>query len=229
MDEAKRRLAEMNGMVWHHTSILRTNLIWMSGVIDLEGRSKGAMHPAFGEVMTSTTMRRPMCDFPALAWFTSDIDVPRCLQHFDMYGIDKVTGQPKRLELAPEAAAAMVLNRMAIGFRSADIPVMRWPDHRGYNTGEGRDLNENAREVGDDPDRWWVSETPVDMLRSSDIRGSKSVMGLKMERLDGYLAKVHQMVQLCRAIPSTHIPPTWQGSEAHRALIAAGKDYRGRS
>ncbi|TCP36523.1 hypothetical protein [Sphingomonas sp. BK235] len=227
MGEAKRRLAEMNGMVWHHTSILRTNLIWMSGVIDLEGRSKGAMHPAFGEIMTSTAMRRPMRDFPALAWFTSDINVPKCLQHFDMYGVDKETGQRKRLELAPEAAAAMVLNRMAIGFRSADIPVVPWPAHRGYDTGEGRELNESARDVGDDPDRWWVSDTPVDVLKSTDIRGSKTLTGLKMERLDGYLAQVHQMVQLCRSIPGTYIPPSWHGSEVHRALIAAGKDYRG--
>jgi hypothetical protein len=227
MGEAKRRRAEQNGTVWHHTSILRTNLIWMSGVIELEGRSKGAMHPALGEIFTSTTLRRPMRDFPALAWFTSEIDVPKCLRHFDIYGTDKATGEAKRIDISPEAMAAFVMNRMALGFRATDVPVVPWPDHMGYSTAEGRDLNDSAREVGDDPDRWWVSETPVDVLRATDVRGSKTIMGLKMERLDNYLSDIHRMVRLCREIPGTYIPPSWTGSAAHKALIAAGSDYRG--
>jgi len=222
MGEAKQRRAAQANMVWHHTSILRTNLIWMSGVIDLEGRSKGVLHPAFGEIYTDAGFRRPMQDFPALAWFTSDINVPKCLQHFDLYTTDHDTGESKKMDLGPDAAAALVMNRMALGFRTSDIPVVPWPSHRGYDTGEGRELNESARDVGDDPDLWWVSETPVDVLKSSDIRGSKSIMGLKMERLDGYLAEVHGMVRLCRAIPGTVIPPTWTGSAAHKALIKSG-------
>lgn len=223
MGEAKARLAARQGMVWHHTSILRTNLIWMAGVIELEGRSKGALHPALGEIFTDAGFRRPMQDFPALAWFTSDINVPKCLQHFDMYGTDQVTGEMRRLDIEPAAASALLMNRIAIGFRVSDISVMPWPSHKGYDTAEGRDLNDSARDVGDDPEQWWVSETPVDVLKSSDIRGSKSLMGLKMERLDGYLADVHRMVRLCRAIPGTHIPPAWIGSDAHKALVKAGR------
>lgn len=227
MGEAKRRAAAQKDMVWHHTSIIRTNLIWMSGVIDLEGRSDGAEHPAFGKVYTSAGFRRPLEDFPALAWFTSDINVPKCLQHFDVYTTDKETGETKRLELDATAVSVLVMNRIALGFRTSDIPVVPWPTHRGYDTGEGRALNESARDVGDNPDLWWVSDTPVDVLAASDIRGTRSSMATKMERLEGYLAQVHNMVRLCREVPGTYIPPTWTGSAEHRALIAAGRDYRG--
>lgn len=227
MGEAKRRRDERAGLVWHHTSILRTNLIWMSGIIDLEGRSKGALHPAFGQIHTDAAMRRPMQDFPALAWFTSDFNVPKCLLTFDAYVTRKDTGAVERITLSPEEVAAFSMNRIAIGFPAADIGVRRWPDHPGYSTGEGADLNETARDLGDDPDTWWVSDEPVDVLKSTEIRGGRSLDSVKMESMGDYLRDVHRMVATCRAIPGTMIPPAWYGSAFHKALIAAGKDYRG--
>lgn len=208
--------------MWHHTSILRTNLIWMSGVIDLEGRSKGVVHPALGEIITDASKRRAMLDFPPLAWFTTEITVPNCLRDFNVYGKDRVTGQVKPVEIEASAVDALVLNRMALGFTMDSIPVVPWPDHRGYTTAEGRDLNDAAREVGDDPDKWFVAEEPVDVMKVTQVRGSKSISSLKMERMDEYVAEIRRMVTLCRQNPGAYIPPTWVGSSAHRALERAG-------
>lgn len=224
MGEAKRRRAEESSLVWHHTSILRTNRIWMTGVIELEGRSAGVEHPAFGEVFTSATMRRALIDFPALAWFTSNLEVPKCLQHFDVHGKDRRTGEPKVIELGPDAAAAFALNRVALGFPIAATPVCPWPDHYGYLTNEGRALNVSARDVGDEPDQWWVSEQPVDVMLATSFRASPSLMNTKLERQDGYIEDIRRMVTLCRKFPDTVIPPTWVGSAAHRALMKNGGD-----
>lgn len=53
MGEAKRRKmkeAELGPVVYHHTSTLRTNLLWMSGVIELEGQSRRpAFHPSWAK------------------------------------------------------------------------------------------------------------------------------------------------------------------------------------
>src|ERR1044071_4471547 len=98
MGQAKQRQA--GGLIYHHTSILRTNLIWMSGVIDLEGRSKGAVHPILGEVETNGALRRKMTDFPALVWFTSRIEVPKCLIASEIVFTDNTTGNVKaRMEI----------------------------------------------------------------------------------------------------------------------------------
>jgi hypothetical protein len=43
MGEAKRRRQQNSTpdrVVYHHTSTLRTNLLWMSGVIEVEGRGR---------------------------------------------------------------------------------------------------------------------------------------------------------------------------------------------
>ena len=45
MGAAKRKRQNRVPTVYHHTSTLRTNLIWMSGVIEVEGKSKGVFHP----------------------------------------------------------------------------------------------------------------------------------------------------------------------------------------
>ena len=39
MGEAKRKRLADRAVVYHHTSTLRTHFIWMSGVIELEGKS----------------------------------------------------------------------------------------------------------------------------------------------------------------------------------------------
>lgn len=218
MGEAKRKREMAVPTVYHHTSTLRTNLIWMSGVIDLEGRSVGAVHPAFGEVFTDPLARRPMKDFPALAWFTTNIDIPKCLIAMAMLTKDKATGEEKRIDLTPEMANAYALQRMAIGFRIADIPVVPWIEHPGYFTEEGADLNETARDAGDNPGDWYVSEQPVDVALASEIWGSGSVMKPKLKRSDAYLPQMKNMVALCRAIPGTIIPPSWIGSPEAEAL-----------
>lgn len=71
MGEAKRRVAagayNKPNTVFHHTSTLRTNLIWMSGVIDIEGRSPPVVHPRLGVLQGNPFGRRAFKDFPPVA------------------------------------------------------------------------------------------------------------------------------------------------------------------
>ena len=78
--EAKRKRENAVPTVYHHTSTLRTNLIWMSGVVQVEGRSEGAFHPDLGEIKTDELMRRACKEFPPVAWFTTRIKIPECLR-----------------------------------------------------------------------------------------------------------------------------------------------------
>jgi hypothetical protein len=149
MGEAKRRRLAVVPTVYHHTSTLRTNLIWMSGVIQVEGNSKGVMHPQLGEVKTEALFRRPMRDFPPVAWFTTRIEIPGILKRFALYLEDKNTGEIERVDLDQEMVNGISLNRVALGFRIGDIGVTPWPQHPGYFTAEGQELNETAREAGD--------------------------------------------------------------------------------
>jgi len=73
------------------------------------------------------------------------------------------------MDASEDTANALALNRVAIGFPAATIGAVRWPDYGAYSTAEGRELNETAREVGDDPDDWWVSEQPVDLLLETEF------------------------------------------------------------
>jgi hypothetical protein len=100
-------------------------------------------------------------------------------------------------------------NRVALGFPIADIPVTRWRDYHGHDTPEGRSVNESAIEAGDDPADWYVSEQDIDVLKATEVWTSRSIMTPKLELSPQYLAQVHRMVALCRAIPNTYIPPTW--------------------
>jgi hypothetical protein len=102
MGEAKRRklAAVQGGVVYHHSSTLRTNLMWMSGVIEVEGRGKPALHPKFGELRTDASLRRALKDFPPVAWFTSDISIPNCLRQKGIFFTDKVTGEIRHEETA---------------------------------------------------------------------------------------------------------------------------------
>lgn len=45
MGQAKLKRANAVPVAYHHTSTLRTNLIWMAGVIEVEGRSGPVIHP----------------------------------------------------------------------------------------------------------------------------------------------------------------------------------------
>lgn len=104
----------------------------------------------------------------------------------------------------------LALNRMALEFPISDIPVVRWREHPGFETSEGKELNRTAvHDYGDDPDDWYVSEVPVDVLKAAAVWGSRSMLKPKLERWDHYLPDVRKMVTLCREQPGVFIPPSW--------------------
>jgi hypothetical protein len=220
MGEAKRRQAAQFGrgpVVYHHTSTLRTNLIWMSGLIEVEGKTPPVCHPHLGEIRTDALARRALKDFPPLAWFTTQIDIPKCLRQNSLFFIDNTTGKVRHEETAGRNISdALALHRLAIGFPVLGS-MMPWPDHLGFSTPEGRDLNDSAREAGDDPRHWFVSEEPIDVLQSVEIWSSRSILNPKLERWDWYLKDVHNMVRNCRQ-QGVYIPPTWLSAEQAQAL-----------
>lgn len=219
MGEAKRNRERLARMVWHHTSTLRTNQLWMSGYILPEGKMPPVLHPKLGEIHTDATMRRPMKDFPPLVWLTSKIAIPNVLLNAGFYLGDTRTEMPMEGVNRVDLSNALALNRMGLGFAIDDVPsLVRWPDHPGYATGEGRDLNDTARDAGDDPDDWWVSEEPIDILGMIEIRGSKSIMKPRLEVFSTYLADVHRMVRGCRENPGIFIPPSWLTPAEARAF-----------
>jgi len=218
MGQAKLRRANAVPVVYHHTSTLRTNLIWMAGVIEIEGKSDPVFHPQLGELRLDANLRRAMRDFPPLAWFTTRIEVPNCLLHSSLMLLDKSSGATREVARDPRLSNAIALNRVALGFPVAAISVVPWRDHSGYVTDEGKALNETAREAGDNPDEWYVSEAPVDVLAATEIWSSPSIMRPKLKRLDAYLPHVRRMVEMCRSRPGTFIPPTWLKIAQQREL-----------
>lgn len=229
MGEARRRAALPVEIVYHHTSTLRTNLIWMSGVIDIEGRSEGCFHPLLGEIKTEVRARRAAVDFPPLAWFTRDIRIPKVLLESDMLVQPKEGGPPQYLSdmLGDEKMALIrkgfALHRVALGFPLAGSTIIPWPEHPGYFTGEGDTLNRTARDVGDDPNRWYVSDQPVDVLTASEIWTSGSIFEPRLERQPSYLPEVHRMVSMCRQFPGMYIGPTWASDPACQEMMAKSK------
>lgn len=222
MGEAKRKKARPVEVVYHHTSTLRTNLIWMSGVIALEGQSKGAVHPQLGEIQTDLTARRACKDFPPVAWFSASTVIPRCLMDMEMIfqkkdgsgTVDIDHGVDRRV-----LANGIALNRMAIGFPVSAGPIVPWREYYGYETEEGMELNASAREVGDDPDMWFVSEEPVDMMAATEIHISRSKSKPRLEPLPSYLNDVKAMVQRCRETEGVYIPPSWLSPEQANRLV----------
>jgi hypothetical protein len=200
----------------------------MSGIIDVEGRSEGIEHPLLGEVKCDVTQRRACIDFPPLTWFTDSTRIPGCLLSMDMLYQPKDGGPlcsaadhfggDKRM-----MSNAMALHRVALGFQLAGSTIVAWKDHPGYSTGEGRDLNETARDAGDDPDRWYVSNTPVDLMTATEIWTAGSMFEPRLERSRGYLASVKEMVQLCRDAPGMEIAPTWLGNPTVQEMIRQSK------
>jgi hypothetical protein len=213
MGQAKLR-REGALMLYHHTSTLRTNLIWMSGVIELEGKSEGAVHPVLGEIKTTGTLRRSMSDFPPLAWFTTEVSVPKCLLQTSLAFVDNETGKLRGdlSELDERLARAISLTHVALGFPAGDIPARPWQEHPGYVTAEGKELNETARDAGDDPDDWYVSDEPVDVMKVTEFwHDVKKGNTRRMVRHPAYVADIHRMVKLCRTQSGVHIPPSWVG------------------
>lgn len=220
MGEAKLKKSGPH-IAYHHTSILRTNLIWMSGRIELEGQGKPAFHPHMGKhISQSVEARRPCKDFPPLAWFTSRVDVPHCLRRITFSAQNKETGEITTVDLSDREASAISLRRMALGFRVDEVGLTRWPDHYGYHTDEGRELNESAIEYGDNPEDWWVSESPVDVSLVHEAWVAKSSWGVKMQRMPGYEKDIRRMVALCKD-GKVYIPPAWLTREDAQALAQA--------
>lgn len=217
MGEAKRR--NQVPMVYHHTSTLRTNLLWMSGVIEVEGQGEDAIHPQLGVVGHGASLRRSMNDFPPLAWFTKRLDVPKCLQTTQIV-FSKPDGTKQEFDLEGNYSNAITLNRIALGFKLEDVSLVHWPEHPGYHTSEGQELNESAREFGDDPADWYVSETPVDLMILHEAWGSRRRFNVKLERLSGYVDDIKKMVMQCRGPQKAFIPPAWL---TEREAIALGQ------
>ncbi len=223
MGEAKRR-RDAPPMVYHHTSVLRTNLLWMAGEIRPEGATSDITvphpHLPHGVRCPPANYRRALVDFPPVVWFTTRVDVPGCMRVIRAVITDK-DGNTREEDLDRATADAFTWKRVALGFRVADVPVVPWPEYYGYNTGEGRELNETATDAGDDPREWYVSEKPVDLMAMAEIRLASSVLQPKLERSDWYLAQVQRMVAGCRATPGVYIPPSWLPMDQARRLAAA--------
>jgi len=224
MGEAKRkRLAGTAGVttVYHHTSILRTNLIWMSGVIEVEGKMPPAFHPQLGEIRTDARVRRSMEDFPPVAWFTSKTHVPQCLQDIEFRLVTNDDNRTLReTRVPPHLASAFSLQRLALGFPVEGSTIIPWRDYYGFSTPEGRELNRTAQAVGDNPNDWWVSETPVDVLTSTEVWVQRQLRSPRLENYPPYLADVHKMVRLCRDRKDAYIPPAWVPEAKIRELAA---------
>jgi len=222
MGDAKRRKADSRKLIYHHTSILRTNLLWMAGEILPENHGKKALHPQLGEIDASgtVTLRRKFEDFPPLVWLTTQITVPNCLKDIAIYFVPKDGGAPTRLDLAVDEAAAFSLRRVALGFHAVEIDAIPWQDHPGYHTTEGTELNETAHDVGDDPDDWFVCENAVDLMQILEFRHAKSLHDLKMLSQPSYLSDIKRMVTMCRQTPGVFIPPSWLTQEQAEKLSA---------
>jgi hypothetical protein len=231
--QAKRRKQQntaLGPVVYHHTSTLRTNLLWMSGVIEVEGSGREPLHPALGVIKTDVLRRRAMQGFPPVAWFTSEIAVPNCLRNTQLFFTDKKTGEVRHEDEAiGNLSDAIALNRVAVGFRLSECPsIVKWSEHFGYHTTEGKELNESARAYGDDPLAWYVSEQSIDLLKTVELWSSRKIMNPKLQREDWYVKDLHNMVRTCRD-QNVYIPPTWLKPEQARALASSMRVpvYRG--
>lgn len=232
--EAKRKAGSPPSVVYHHTSQIRTNLIWMSGRIELEGRSKGALHPLFGEINTDASMRRPCVDFPPLAWFTRSTSIPQCLLKAEMVAVSKSDGSAIDFERETgmgrqQIANGIALKRFALGFKNDPAIFQPWKDHFGYATAEGSALNESARAAGDNPDLWYVADQPVDVLTCTEVWASRSIFKPRLEPFPQYLPEIQRMVRLCRDNPGAHIPPSWLGDPAVEPMVRARQERHFRS
>src|SRR5260370_7685865 len=124
MGAAKRKRQNQVPTGSHHPSTLRNNLIWMSGVIEVEGKSKEVFHPQLGEIRTDAKVRRALKDFPPVAWFTTRIDVPKVLMSTEIVFVDRETGELEldRLKTNAEIPNALSFNRIALAFPISHIP-----------------------------------------------------------------------------------------------------------
>lgn len=95
--------------------------MWMSGFIEVEGAGKPAIHPKLGIITQNAKLRRSMNDFPPLAWFTSRIDIPRCILNAELRITDDNGDEVAKPNLPNGWQNLVSLNRMALGFRKSDL------------------------------------------------------------------------------------------------------------
>lgn len=217
MGGAKKVKLSAEPIVYHHTSTLSTNLIWMSGIVEIEGRQQAPLHPELGEVQFDPRFRRDFVDFPPVAWFTTELSVPKCLLQQSLCLLNKETGEVTEVRLSEREARALSLHRVALGFRASEIGVIPWPEYHGFKTAEGKELNETAIECGDDPTTWYISEQPVDLAFLTEIRLARSRDDLKMLRNDKYLRDIQNLLARLK-VKKAYIPPTWMSLEQATAL-----------
>lgn len=224
MGEAKRKRLARANLVYHHTSILRTNLIWMDGYLRVEGDTQPVLHPQLGEIENGAAFfRRDFRDFPPVVWFSKYTSVPRCLLDMKLVFRSNTTGEVvAEMDVGAAETIAIHLDRLALGFDATEIGAIPWPSHPGYQTPEGAELNATAIDVGDNPEDWFVSENPVDVLLTKEVWGSARKGESKLVHLREYVADVHKMVRLVRETPGrVYIPPTWLSVEQAEALAAS--------
>jgi len=227
MGEAKRR----KGLTaYHHSSSLVQNRIWMDGVLKPNGPAATmaeatiVQHPkiATGVLFGGKETHRRACrDFPPLVWFTTRTAIPKCMTAAELVlagmpnneTIAKIEAEMGRALMA-DTANFYAWNRIALGFPIANIPLVPWRDYHGYDTPEGRDMNESAIGVGDNPDDWYVSEQEIDVMQISEFWYSKSVLKPRLQPVRGYVDDIRRMVAICKNGRDTGadviIPPAWK-------------------
>ncbi|WP_156029581.1 hypothetical protein [Ancylobacter sp. FA202] len=232
MGQAKIKAGRQSDVAYHHTSSLYTNLIWMSGYIDLEGTNREVIHPKIGKIRSPLSLRRGVQDFPRLAWFTRRVDVPKCLI-LSQVSFAKDDGSIVQTLQIPELVGhGIALNRFALGFSISEHKLVPWNEYYGYTTAEGRALNESARDFGDNPDDWLISETPIDVATAVEVRLSLNIYEPNLKKSEAYLHDIKKMVQLCREKTGVYIPPSWlKVEQAERLAQSMGLsvgDFGGR-
>jgi hypothetical protein len=207
MGEAKRRKASGRMLVYHHTSTLCTNLIWMSGAIEIEGQQEPPLHPQLGIIQTGLSFRRACNDFPPVVWFTTEISVPKCLVQSSLFLKNEDTRETLEIPISKALSNGIALHRIALGFPATEIPIKPWPRYYGYATPEGQ-AHQTARASGDEPDRWYLSEERVSLQHMTEIRIAKSMQDLKMQRNDEYLYEIKKLLAALKD-ERAYVPPTW--------------------
>jgi hypothetical protein len=178
------------------------------GAIEIEGQQEAPLHPQLGIIYTGLRFRRPCKDFAPVAWFTTEISVPKCLVQSSLFLKKEDSSETLEIPMSKVLSNGIALHRIALGFPASEIPVKPWPHYYGYATPEGQALNETARASGDEPDHWYVSEERVGLRHMSEIRIAKSMQDLKMKRNDEYLCQIKKLLAALKD-ERVCVPPAW--------------------
>lgn len=221
MSEARRHREEEDPIIRHYTSHLWTSHIWTDGRIRVEGERPDPMHPELD--LTSfhdPRHARPMRDFGPVVWLTTQPGVPPTCRVITMPV--QQGALPGRHVLGPPYSDAVSLTRISLGFRASEIGAIKWSAHPGYETDEGRELNDAAVAIGDDPTQWWVCDQDIDVERIVECRQADSIEDPHMKPFNEYIVGIKRLVGMAK-IPNSWIAPTWMPIEvAKEAARQAG-------